>query len=67
MAVMLTSAVFADLITPYGFAQTSLRERLMSMNAAHWLGTDQLGRDLLTTCCSSGPWTPGWRFRRSCS
>lgn len=48
VVVMLASAVLADLITPYGFAQTSLRERFISMNADHWLGTDQLGRDLLT-------------------
>jgi len=46
--VMLVSAVFADRLTPYGFAQTSLKERLISSNAEHWLGTDQLGRDLLT-------------------
>jgi peptide/nickel transport system permease protein len=46
--VMLVSAVFADRLTPYGFAQTSLKERLVSANADHWLGTDQLGRDLLT-------------------
>jgi peptide/nickel transport system permease protein len=46
--MMLATAVLAELITPYGFAQTSLRERLVGMSAAHWLGTDQLGRDLLT-------------------
>ena len=46
--VMLGAAVLADWITPYGFSQTSLRERLMSTSADHWLGTDQLGRDLLT-------------------
>jgi peptide/nickel transport system permease protein len=46
--VMLAAAVLAEWVTPYGFAQTSLRERLVPMNAAHWLGTDQLGRDLLT-------------------
>src|SRR3989475_3182827 len=46
--VMLVAAVGADLITPYGFAQTSLGERFIAMNGAHWLGTDQLGRDLLT-------------------
>jgi peptide/nickel transport system permease protein len=46
--VMLAAAVFADVITPYGFAQTSLRERFIATSAAHWFGTDQLGRDLLT-------------------
>ena len=46
--VMLAAAVLADVIVPYGFSQTSLRERFISMNASHWLGTDQLGRDLLT-------------------
>ena len=48
VVVMLAAAVLADLVAPYGFAQTSLRERFIAMNAAHWLGTDQLGRDLLT-------------------
>ena len=46
--VMLLAAILADVISPYGFAQTSLRERFVSMSAAHWLGTDHLGRDLLT-------------------
>ena len=46
--VMIGAAAFAELLSPYGCAQTSLRERFISMNASHWLGTDQLGRDLLT-------------------
>jgi peptide/nickel transport system permease protein len=45
---MLLAAVFADVLTPYGFSQTSLRERFIAASAGHWLGTDQLGRDLLT-------------------
>jgi len=45
---MLLAAVLADVLTPYGFSQTSLRERFIAMNTEHWLGTDQLGRDVLT-------------------
>jgi peptide/nickel transport system permease protein len=45
---MLLAAVLADTLTPYGFAETRLRERFVFMSASHWLGTDQLGRDLLT-------------------
>jgi peptide/nickel transport system permease protein len=46
--VMLLGAVFADVLTPYGFADTNLRERFIPASADHWLGTDQIGRDLLT-------------------
>jgi peptide/nickel transport system permease protein len=48
VVVMLAAAVLAEWVTPYGFAQTSLRERFISMSGAHWLGTDEIGRDLLT-------------------
>src|SRR3989442_4828721 len=48
VVVMLAAAVLADIVVPYGCAQTSLSERFIAMNGAHWLGTDQLGRDLLT-------------------
>lgn len=48
VAVMLAAATLADVLTPYGFAETNLRERFIASNAAHWLGTDQLGRDMLT-------------------
>jgi len=46
--VMLGAAVLADVITPYGFAETNLRERFAPISREHWLGADPLGRDLLT-------------------
>ena len=46
--VMLLMAVLADVIAPYAYAQTSLGERFIAASPSHWLGTDQLGRDLLT-------------------
>jgi peptide/nickel transport system permease protein len=46
--VMLLAAVLASVLTPYGFAETNLRERFVPMSADHWLGTDQIGRDLAT-------------------
>jgi peptide/nickel transport system permease protein len=46
--VMLLSAVLADVLTPYGFSETSLRERFITVSGEHLMGTDQLGRDVLT-------------------
>ena len=48
VVAMLLGAVLAGVLTPYGFSQTSLGERFIAASAEHWLGTDQLGRDLLT-------------------
>jgi peptide/nickel transport system permease protein len=45
---MLFLAVSADVLTPYGFAETNLRERFVPSSGAHWLGTDQIGRDVAT-------------------
>jgi peptide/nickel transport system permease protein len=48
VVAMLAAAVLADVVAPYGFAETNLRQRLVGSTAAHWLGTDHLGRDVLT-------------------
>lgn len=41
-------AVFAPLVAPYDHLKQSLSERLAHPSAAHWLGTDELGRDVLS-------------------
>jgi len=41
-------AIFAPLMTPYNPTKPDLYARLELPSRAHWLGTDQLGRDILT-------------------
>ena len=41
-------AIFADLVTPYDPLQQNLMEALQGPSSAHWLGTDDLGRDVLS-------------------
>ena len=41
-------ALFAPLLTPYDPVKGRLVERLQGPSATHWLGTDELGRDMLS-------------------
>ncbi len=40
--------IFADFLAPYGYNETSLSERLSPPSATHLLGTDNMGRDMLS-------------------
>lgn len=42
------AAVFAPLVAPYDHLAQSLTERLANPSMKHWLGTDELGRDVLS-------------------
>ncbi|GAB2187575.1 ABC transporter permease [Roseibium sp. LAB1] len=44
--VLIVMAVFAPLIAPYSPIGQDLANRLMPPTAAHWMGTDELGRDI---------------------
>ncbi len=48
LALMLFMALFAPLLEPYSYTQTHVLLQLQGSSAAHWLGTDNLGRDLLS-------------------
>lgn len=46
--ILLLVAVFADALAPYGVTEMTLDARLSPPSATHLLGTDNVGRDLLS-------------------
>jgi peptide/nickel transport system permease protein len=48
VAAFLACAIFAPWIAPQDPAHIDLPQRLMAPSAAHWFGTDELGRDILS-------------------
>lgn len=48
VVVVIGAALFADVVSPYDPAKIDVLNKLQSPSAAHWLGTDQLGRDTLS-------------------
>lgn len=46
--LMILIAVFAPVAAPYDHLKQSLGDRLQPPSTAHWLGTDELGRDVLS-------------------
>lgn len=47
-AVLIILAIFIPYLSPYSPTEQNLSAFLQPPSAAHWLGTDQLGRDLFT-------------------
>ncbi|MFO1062064.1 MAG: ABC transporter permease [Dongiaceae bacterium] len=48
VVAIVLAAVLAPLIAPYDPNKISVPQRFAAPSAAHWLGTDQLGRDVLS-------------------
>ena len=48
LLVMLVAAIVGHIYTPYDPIANDLTARLKAPSAAHWLGTDEWGRDVLS-------------------
>ena len=48
LAVLVALAALAPWLTPYDRDRTNLRDRFKPPSAEHWMGTDELGRDVWT-------------------
>lgn len=46
--LLIFAAVFANVIAPYDPVEQNLLIRLQGPSAAHWFGTDELGRDIFS-------------------
>ena len=54
VSLLLLATVFAAWLAPYDPFDVNVLDRLSSPSAAHWLGTDQLGRDILSRVLFGG-------------
>lgn len=45
---LIFTAIFAPMLAPHDPLQMDLRNRLQAPSASHWMGTDELGRDIFS-------------------
>ncbi|MBI4670705.1 MAG: ABC transporter permease [Chloroflexi bacterium] len=48
ITLLVLTALFAPMLAPYDYAKTNLNNVEKPPSAEHWLGTDQIGRDMLS-------------------
>lgn len=54
LAVIVLASVLAPWIAPYGINAVNVADALQGPSAAHWFGTDDLGRDILSRVLVAG-------------
>ena len=55
LALLIVVAIFAAKLAPYSPIDQNVAELLLSPSTAHWLGTDDLGRDVLSRLIWGAP------------
>jgi peptide/nickel transport system permease protein len=55
LLMLLSVAIFAAKIAPYSPTEQNVADLLLAPSAAHWLGTDDLGRDVLSRLIWGAP------------
>ncbi|MBG92814.1 MAG: peptide ABC transporter permease [Chloroflexi bacterium] len=53
IVIIYGAGLFAPLVAPYSYTETNLDRGLEGPSQDHWLGTDRLGRDMLSRCIYS--------------
>ena len=46
--LLLLTGIFADMLAPYGYNEIHPAESLLAPSAKYWMGTDNVGRDILS-------------------
>jgi len=54
LLLLAAACVFGPLLSRFGYAEQDLNNTFAAPGTTHWLGTDQLGRDLLVRALSGG-------------
>lgn len=54
LIVLTVACIVGPWLSPYGYEENNLNNTFSPPSAAHWLGTDQLGRDLLVRLLVGG-------------
>lgn len=57
LLLIVLAVVFGPMISPYGPTKLNVLNKLQGPSFAHWLGTDNLGRDVLTRVLYGGRFT----------
>jgi len=54
ITVIILLAILAPVIAPYGYAEMNIPKMFTRPNSEHWLGTDHVGRDILSRILYGG-------------